>query len=217
MPRTPISLSTLRSAHLAATYKGTNVILYQGDITLLDTHAIVNAANNSLLGGGGVDGAIHRAAGKELLRECRTLGGCSTGKAKSAEGYNLFAKKVILTAGPKYWEFSPQRAKELLEGCYLESLREAKRLGSHSISFPCISAGVYGYPGKEAAKVACESIKKFIETENNGIIKDVVFCVFEESDKTYYESALRAAFQASASSDESTTVPDSEPAVEVKA
>lgn len=191
MPRTPISLTILRATHLATTYRGTNIILYQGDITCLSTASIVNAANNSLLGGGGVDGAIHRAAGRNLLRECRTLGGCPTGKAKSADGYNLFAKKVILTAGPKYFEYSPSRAKELLEECYLECLRECKKLGCDSVAFPCISAGVYGYPGKEAAKVACESVKKWLDKENGGVVKDVVFCVFETVDLGHYQNALR--------------------------
>lgn len=149
----------------------------QGDITNIKTDAIVNAANHTLLGGGGVDRAIHRAAGKELLEECKKLGGCKTGEAKLTKGYNLPAKHVIHTVGPIYSKEKDKSA-ELLAACYTNSLKLAAENNIKTIAFPAISTGAYGYPKAEAAKVATEAIEKFLNSDLGKKIEQVVLMVF---------------------------------------
>ena len=161
--------------------------LIQGDITRLNLDVIVNAANSSLLGGGGVDGAIHRAAGMDLLHECRLLGGCETGQAKITQGYNLPARYIIHTVGP-VWQGGGHGEAALLADCYRNSLQLAADRKLSSIAFPCISTGVYGYPVRDAAEVAVRTVKEFGLAESS--IQKVVFCCFSAADKSVYELLL---------------------------
>ena len=162
--------------------------ILRGDITKLEVDAIVNAANTSLLGGGGVDGAIHRAAGKGLLEECRKLNGCETGKAKITKGYNLPSKYVIHTVGPVYRDGNHGEP-ELLFSCYRESLILAAENEISTIAFPCISTGVYGYPFKEACIIALRAVEDFLQG-NNSISKVFMVC-FGEADFQQFEEILK--------------------------
>ncbi|WP_346863182.1 O-acetyl-ADP-ribose deacetylase [uncultured Draconibacterium sp.] len=160
--------------------------LVKGDITKLKVDAIVNATNNSLLGGGGVDGAIHRAAGKELLAECRTLNGCDTSDAKITKAYLLPARFIIHTVGPVYNGGNHNEA-DKLASCYKRSLEIAESNKLETIAFPNISTGVYGYPKQAAAEIAIQTVQTYLSTS---AIKKVVFCVFDEANYSIYKSLL---------------------------
>ena len=161
--------------------------IHKGDITKQKVDAIVNAANTKLLGGGGVDGAIHRAAGKDLLAECKTLGGCKTGQAKITKGYNLAAKYVIHTVGP-VWSGGNRNEDELLANCYRNSLRLAVENGVKTIAFPAISTGVYHFPLERATKIAAREVKKFLV--KNESVEKVLFVCFDEGTYKVYEEIL---------------------------
>jgi len=158
-----------------------------GDITKLNVDAIVNAANSSLLGGGGVDGAIHRAAGAELLAECKTLKGCATGEAKITKGYNLPAKNVIHTVGP-VWHGGNNNEDELLANCYRSSLKIAVENNIKSIAFPAISTGIYGFPRERAALIAVREVKTFLK--QNDLIEKVIFICFDQNTLRIYNKIM---------------------------
>ena len=188
-----IDCDLLRFAHSrfhALTHCSINkmkIEIFKGDITKLKVDAIVNAANTSLLGGGGVDGAIHQAAGRELLEECRTLNGCKTGDAKITKGYNLQAKYVIHTVGP-VWHGGKSGEPEKLASCYQKSLETAVENGIKTIAFPNISTGVYGFPKKEAAETAIQTVISFLT--KNEEIEQVIFCVFDEENFEIYSNLI---------------------------
>lgn len=170
----------------------TQINILRDDITRRRVDAIVNAANSTLLGGGGVDGAIHRAAGPELLEECRKLRGCRTGEAKITRGYGLPARHVIHTVGPVYGEEQGREA-ELLAGCYRQSLALAAQHGCKSIAFPSISTGAYGYPLKEASCIALKAIREFI-SQHPGAFELIEFVTFSEHDHRTYQQTYMETF-----------------------
>jgi O-acetyl-ADP-ribose deacetylase (regulator of RNase III) len=157
----------------------------QADITTLEVDAIVNAANSSLLGGGGVDGAIHRAGGPELLAACRLLGGCETGDAKATEGFRLPCRWVIHTVGP-VWRGGNRDEPALLASCYERSLAVAAELGARQVAFPAISTGIYGYPRDDAARIAVATVR----AERESTVDDVLLVAFDAATKELYESLL---------------------------
>ena len=165
----------------------TRIEVLKGDITKLEVDAIVNAANTSLLGGGGVDGAIHRAAGPELLEECRTLNGCETGQSKITKGYNLPAKYVIHTVGP-VWHGGKYNEREKLKSCYVTTLNLAKENEIKTIAFPAISCGVYRFPLDEACNIATETVKNFIA--NNDCLEKVIFIDINDAIIEIYKRIL---------------------------
>ncbi len=158
--------------------QGQRILIHTGDITKLDVDAIVNAANTSLLGGGGVDGAIHRAAGRELEFECRMLNGCRIGEAKITKGYRLPARHIIHTVGP-VWQGGAKREAKLLGSCYIGSLELAAANDCRAIGFPAISTGVYRYPKEQAAKIAVGTVSGFLE--ERAMPETVIFCCFDEA------------------------------------
>ena len=163
----------------------TEIKILKGDITKLEVDAIVNAANRTLLGGGGVDGAIHRAAGKELLEECKTLNGCETGQSKITKGYNLPAKYVIHTVGP-VWYGGESNEQKLLKSCYQTALNIAKEHNLKSIAFPAISCGVYRFPIEDACRIAMNTVKDFIKTDSS--LETVIFIDINDTVINIYQT-----------------------------
>lgn len=166
----------------------------EGDITRLSVDAVVNAANESLLGGGGVDGAIHRAAGPELLEQCRKLGGCPTGEARITPGFRMAARHIIHTVGP-VWQGGEEDEDALLASCYRNSLSLAEENGARTLAFPAISTGAYGFPSERAVAIAIEAVTSYLSMTE--AIDLVVFCCFDKQTAALYASALEAESQKS--------------------
>ncbi len=167
----------------------TKISVIHSDITQQNVDAIVNAANSTLLGGGGIDGAIHHAAGPELMVECSTLGGCNTGEAKITKGYALTAKFVIHTVGPIYGS-EGGRENELLQSCYINSLERAREVGARTVVFPAISTGVFRFPKDKAAKIAFDTVQTYIDSFPDDF-DEILFVVFSEIDKKIYDCILQ--------------------------
>ncbi|CCL98786.1 uncharacterized protein FIBRA_00791 [Fibroporia radiculosa] len=209
MPVGPSSIPTLRALFRTSVLKAVDqsqlrfqakaslldrVSLFQGDITELEVDGIVNAANRSLLGGGGVDGAIHAAAGPELLEECRTLDGCDTGDAKMTKAYNLPSQHIIHAVGPVYSRNHVETKASQLESCYKRSLQIAADNSLRHIAFPSISTGIYGYPIEDATHIALSTTRAFLDSPDGNNIEQVIFVVWSDKDKMVYERLIPSYF-----------------------
>ncbi len=190
LPTTRLGPNTGTTLPLPSKRLNDCVAYFRGDITKLEVDAIVNAANNSLLGGGGVDGAIHRAAGPELLAACRALDGCETGSAKITDGFELPSSRVIHAVGPMYHRQEPDESERLLAGCYTRSLELAAKYRCRTIAFCAISTGIYGYPSDKAAPVALSAIREFLRGPRGGEIEKVVIVTFEMKDVRAYKENI---------------------------
>ena len=179
--------------------ESSGIEIIQSDITLLDVDAIVNAANSSLMGGGGVDGAIHRGAGPRLLEECRRLGGCPTGEARITGGYELKARYIVHTVGP-VWRGGSSGEPVKLRSCYRESMDLANQYHCSSIAFPNISTGIYGYPVALAAGIAVSTVSSFMRHQDE--IREIIFCCFSPGDLAVYENLLRSGLARSPGADD---------------